>query len=385
MNCLSIRHIIISLLLGSSGSLMHAQELADSTKTIPATKKEKIKANIKKKGSLLYRFIKQFDATDPEYIMPNYYNYTAMLQNTNYFQVYKFSGKSEEGISQSITVQPSHSIKVGPYFGWRWVFLGYTFDIGHPRSAGKSAEFNLSLYSSMLGVDFVYIRNTGDFKLKKVNGFGNIPSKAFSNYQMDGIEADIMSFSGYYVFNHHKFSYPAAYNQSTVQRKSCGSGMLGFGFSKQKIDFDHNKLPDEITSNGQLIDELKFNKINYKYFYLSGGYAYNWVFAPNCLLGVSVMPTLGLRKEKNKEIQGEQVFKDIKNMSFDCVSRAGLVWNNTHWFCGMSYINNLYLYRKKNFSLTNSVNFLNIYFGFFFNRKSQYRNKAYYMHKKKNR
>lgn len=386
---------ISALLLTRSSVLVYAQESADTIQvqdTISVgeiapvqkvSKKEKIKANIKKKGSAIYRFIKQFDDIDPEYILPNYYNYTAMLQNTNYFQVYKFRGRDINGNSQSLTIKPSHSIKVGPYFGWRWIFLGYTFDVGHPHSAGKSTELNLSLYSSMLGVDFVYIRNSGNFKLKKAVGFENVPSRSFEDYSLSGTKADIMSYSGYYVFNHHKFSYPAAYNQSTVQRKSCGSGMLGFGFSKQKLEFDHTQLPPALIHNDKLIEELKFNKVNYKYFYLSGGYAYNWVFAPNCMFSVSVMPTIGLRKEKNKKIQSEQVINDIKNLSFDCVSRAGLVWNNTHWFLGASYISNLYLYRKKNFSLTNSVNFLNIYFGFFFNRKSQYRSERYMIHKKK--
>ena len=375
MKAILLRYITFVLLLNTSSIWMHAQDSMDTTQTIQVRKREKIKANIKKKGSIIYRFIKQFDAIDHEYITPNYYNYTTMLQNTNYFQMYKFSGRNNDGVSQSLTAQPSHSIKIGPYFGWRWIFLGYTFDIGHPHSAGQSTEFNLSLYSSMLGIDFVYIKNSGNFKLKRVSGFKDVSNKAYLDYPLKHMKADIMSYSGYYVFNHRRFSYPAAYNQSTMQRKSCGSGMLGIGFSKQTLNFDHNELPSGLTTHSQLIDELKFNKIDYKYFYISGGYAYNWVFAPNFLLGISIMPTIGLRKEKNKKIQSSQVIKDIRNLSFDCVSRSGLVWNNNHWFCGVSYINNLYLYRKKNFSLTNSVNFLNLYVGFFFNRKSQYRNK----------
>lgn len=357
--------------------LVYAQEPTDSTSVHSHPKREKIKASLKKKGSIIYRFIKQFDATNPEYITPNYYNYTTMLQNSNFFQAYKFSGREENGETQSISFKPAHSIKVGPYFGWRWIFLGYTFDVARPHSAGKSTELNLSLYSSMLGIDFVYIRNSGNFKLKKTYGFKDVSPKAYYNYPLSGVKADIMSYSGYYVFNHRKFSYPAAFNQSTVQRKSCGSGMLGMGFSKQKIEFDHTTLPPALLANDQLIDELKFKKINYNYFYISGGYAYNWVFAPNAMFGVSVMPTLGIRKEKNQKVQGDQLIRDIRNLSFDCISRAGIVWNNTHWFFGASYINNLYLYRKKNFSLTNSVNFLNVYVGFFFHRKSQYKDKSY--------
>ena len=118
---------------------------------------------------------------------------------------------------------------------------------------------------------------------------------------------------------------------------------------------------------------MKFSSINYNYYYASVGYAYNWVFARNWLLGVSVMPSVGIRKAKGEKIKGNEVFLDLKNFSFDCTSRFGLVWNNAHWFAGGSFISHLYAYRKNRLSLTNSVNFANIYVGFFFNRKKEYR------------
>lgn len=121
--------------------------------------------------------------------------------------------------------------------------LGYTFDVSHPRSLGKSSELSLSLYSSMLGCDFVYVRNTGDYRLRKAKGFEGIDPMSVKDKPFTGMNAKTLSFSGYYVFNHRHFSYPAAYNQSTVQRKSCGSAMLGAGFSKQAIQFDYTKLP----------------------------------------------------------------------------------------------------------------------------------------------
>lgn len=338
--------------------------------------RERIKNKVKRTGNIFYRFVKNFDDYDTTYIAPNYYNFTAMLQNTNYFQVYRLAATSKEGVTQSLSTKPAPSFKVGPYFGWRWIFLGYTFDVSHPRSLGKSSEFNLSLYSSMLGCDFLYVRNTGDFRLRKAVGFQGVDPKSVDGKPFSGMDAKTLSFSAYYVFNHRHFSYPAAYNQSTVQRKSCGSFMLGLGFSKQKVDFDYTRLPEELIGKpGQeiIIDELKYSNVDYNYYYLSAGYAYNWVFARNWLFGVSVMPSLGLRKAKGEKMQADELLLDIRNLSFDCTSRAGIVWNNTHWFAGVSYIGHLYMYRKHRLSLTNSVNYANIYVGFFFNRKKQYR------------
>lgn len=350
-------------------------EPADTLSPRKGRRRKRMKTKIKRTGSLVYRFIKNFDEYDTTYISPNYYNYTAMLQNTNYFQHYKLVGKNEDGQRQSIATKPEPSVKVGPYFGWRYIFLGYTFDVAHPQRLGKSSEFNLSLYSSMLGCDFVYMRNDGNYKLRKAVGFEGVEPTSVKGIPFGGISASTLSFEAYYVFNHRHFSYPAAYNQSTVQRKSCGSGMLGVGYSKQSIDFDYTKLPLElIGADGEnIIDELKFTDINYKYFYISGGYAYNWVFARNWLFGVSVMPSIGLRKVKGERLSGMDVLLDLKNFSFDCTSRAGVVWNNTHWFAGVSAISHLYMYRKERLTITNSVNYFNLYFGFFFHRKKQYR------------
>lgn len=143
-----------------------------------------MKKKVKHAGSIVYRFIKSFDDYDTTYISPNYYNFTAMGQNTNFFQTYKLMGRDAEGNVQSISTKPAPNVKVGPYFGWRWIFLGYTFDITHPRALGKSSEFNFSLYSSMLGCDFVYIKNSGDFRLRRTEGFEGVENKAFYNYPL---------------------------------------------------------------------------------------------------------------------------------------------------------------------------------------------------------
>ena len=330
-----------------------------------------------KKGNFIYRFFKKMDEYDTTYISPNYYNYTAMLQNTNFYQQYRLSAKNEEGAKQVLNFSPAPALKIGPYVGWRWIFLGYTFDMSRPRSAGKSTEFNLSLYSSMLGCDLIYIKNTGNFTMRNVNGFDDIENDQFRGRSFKGLDTYTLSFNAYYVCNHKKFSYPAAYAQSTVQRKSCGSWIFGFRFDRQKIKFDYTKLPEELVGNmgseSKIIEELKWKKIDYYNYSLSTGYAYNWVFAKNFLLAISCTPAIGFKKAKGEKLHGEEFLLNIRNLSFDFISRAGIVWNNTHWFAGASFINHLYDYRRDKITLTNSINYLNIYVGFNFHRKSQYR------------
>ena len=141
------------LALGVS-TFVHAQDVVigdsltigtDTLKKVDREKYQRIKRvtkKVKHTGSLLYRFVKSFDDYDTTYISPNYYNYTAMLQNTNTFQLYRMQGRDEEGNVQTIVSNPQHQVKVGPYFGWRWILLGYTFDVLRPKSAGKASSFN---------------------------------------------------------------------------------------------------------------------------------------------------------------------------------------------------------------------------------------------------
>lgn len=330
---------------------------------------------VKHTGNIFVRFVRSFNDMDTAYITPNYYNYTAMLQNTNFRQDFRIRGTDGEGHSQLIHLSPEPAFKIGPYFGWRWIFLGYTFDLGHPHRAGKTTEFNLSLYSSMLGVDLVYLKNSGNFEIKRVDGFG---TNTAEGKKFSGLDTYSSCLNLYYVFNHKRFSYPAAFAQSTAQRKSCGSWIFGVRFDKQKVKFAHEQLPGELlhpTGEGgrPLMDQLKFKHVSYNHYSISGGYAYNWVFAKNCLLSLSLVPAIGYKQAKGERISGEKFWVNIKNMNIDFITRAGLVWNNTRWFAGASFLNHLYDYRRDRLSLTNSVSYLNIYFGLFFHRRKEYR------------
>ncbi len=326
----------------------------------------------KKRGSWLKRFIRNFDDYDTDYIRPNYYNWTAMLQNTNFYQTYRMKGTTEDGHSQTLTMSPAPGFKVGPYFGWRWLFLGYTFDVDNPRKATKTTEFSLSLYSSMIGCDLVYVRNTDDFTLRSAKGFPTKVEEAVKGKKFSGMNTYTSRLNLYYVFNHRHFSYPAAYAQSTMQRRSCGSWLLGVNYSKQKMKFNYNELPGELLTT-PIIDELKISQIDYQSLSVNGGYAYNWCFAPNWLLSASVTPSVGIKWTKGERISGEGIWDDVRNFNLDFISRAGLVWNNSRFFAGASLVSHIFGYQKERYTMNNNILYFNVYVGLMFGRKSQYR------------
>ena len=72
--------------------------------------------------------VKDFNAIDTTYISPNLYNLAFMLEHSTWYEHYRL-GSTEHGRPQSLNFAPNMGMKLGIYFGWRWIFLGYTFDI----------------------------------------------------------------------------------------------------------------------------------------------------------------------------------------------------------------------------------------------------------------
>ena len=148
--------------------------------------------------------------------------------------------------------------------------------------------------------------------------------------------------------------------------------MAGFSYSQHKISFDPEKLPAEILN--QLDYGLQFNQIKYSDYSLGFGYGYNWVFAKNWVSNLSLLPGIGYKQSRidDNDFKNESWIKDI---NFNLITRAGIVYNNAKYFVGASLVMHTYDYRKPNLSVTNSFGTLRIYAGFNFWKKKEYRNK----------
>ena len=320
--------------------------------------------------------VRGFSAIDTNYIEPQHYNYALMVQTTYNYDMYWL--RSNTG--QQVMLSPDLALRVGPYFGWRWLFLGYTFELKNigVKDNKLKKEFALSLYSSQIGVDLFYRRTGNDYKIRKAELGADIDMSALKNIDFDGLNAGITGFNLYYIFNHNRFSYPAAFSQSTIQKISCGSWMAGIGYTRQSLDFDHEKLKDVVEEHcGQQevgIDSgLMFNSVKYYDFNMSVGYAYNWVFAKNWLFCSSLSGALAYKKSTGDVASADDDDFTFKNFNFDGIMRLGLVYNNMRWYAGSSIILHSYNYRKSRFSTNNIFGSLNVYLGMNFGVKNRYR------------
>lgn len=349
-----------------------AQTTAD---TISTPTKYRHKTFFRIVGRTLGRFMRNFSEVDTNYIEPQKFNYTAMVQNTNTYEIYRIATT----MGNDFTFSPLPTFKLGPYLGWRWIFLGYTFDLKNINSGDKRTEFDLSIYSSQLGVDLFYRKTGNDYKISKaqLDTESKINTHPLNGTSYDGISVSIKGFNMYYIFNHKRFSYPAAFSQSTIQRKSCGSALCGIGYTRHSLSVDWEKLYNivadnlgEETAKRYMDPELKFKKIKYTDISLSGGYGYNWVFSRNWLAAASLSLALGYKSSSSDTNHSTFTFKDFSfhNFNIDGVGRFGIVWNNMRWYYGANAIIHTYNYHKSEFSTNNIFGSLNIYVGVNFGR-----------------
>lgn len=351
------------------------------TLTMPKPKK----GFFRKMGGVIGKFFKEFNNIDTSYIEPQHYNYTVMLQNTNTYELYTLSSK--EG--QSITFAPDLSWRFGPYVGWRWVFLGYTVDLKNINFSSRHTskkEFTLSLYSSMLGVDLFWRETGNDYHVSKLylgDDASDIDTSPMKGAGFDGLNSSIKGLNLYYIFNHRKFSYPAAYAQSTIQRRSAGSLLAGIGVTKHTLEVDWEKLENlateklgpNIKGTEHLDKSMKFGTVKYLDISFSAGYAYNWAFAQNWLFNASLSMALAYN-QSSSDVEHEDNVPATREFSFnnfnlDGIGRFGLVWNNMRWYAGASAILHTYNYKKDRFQTNNSFGCLNIYAGVNFGKRKK--------------
>ena len=346
---------------------------AQNSKGVLVNLTDGIATTVRHTGRKIRKVGKEFNAVDTTFISPNLYNLAFMLEHSSWYEYYRLGSNSNNG-GQSISFSPNANFKLGVYFGWRWIFLGYSFDVkdifgGHKNKA-KKTEMALNLYSSKFGVDLYWRKTGSDFKIRSYNGFQlNTPTK---NMDFNGFQSKIKGLNAYWIFNYKRFSYPAAYSQSTNQRKSAGSLMAGFSYSQHNISFDYDKLPTEMRD--QLHNALLFKKVKYSDYSLCLGYGYNWVFAKNWVSNLSLLPAIAYKKSKINDTPQPHTHW-IKDINFDLITRASIVYNNSKYFAGAALVMHTYDYRKEDFSLTNTFGTLRVYVGLNFWKKKEYRHK----------
>mgnify|MGYP000383944439 CR=1 FL=1 len=79
-----------------------------------------------------------FSDFDTLYISHNRYNYALMTTHFSNFEYYSVTSNLPQ--PQKLSFSPNPHNKIGLYFGWRWIFLGWSVDVDDIESAWEEVR-----------------------------------------------------------------------------------------------------------------------------------------------------------------------------------------------------------------------------------------------------
>ena len=250
------------------------------------------------------------------------------------------------------TLQDRAAHHIGFNVGFGPVSLGYSHEVG--RKEGVSSGLSFAYQGTFWGASFRYSKFSSRIQENMELTLPDNPDydSASSFLSLDPGEMVNLIVDGYYAFNRHRFSYSAAYDGKTIQRKSTGSWIVGAKYMQGgfKLQPTESVLLDISEGIGQY-STYQFS--------LGGGYSFNWVLfhrdaesrqdfgrLRNLTLNLTAMPMLTVFNRtvtrQYTEVglfkYSDQIAQSIAmtgNIQPNFMARAGLNWSQGHFYLNL--------------------------------------------------
>ena len=131
-----------------------------------------------------------------------------------------------------------------------------------------------------------------------------------------------LNLNAFYVFNNRRFSYPAAFSQSYIQRRSAGSFLLAASGQGQ-----HAEL------SGDQLMKLKMTNIG-----IGAGYGYNFVPGKGWLLHLSALPTFIVYSHTSLTMDDDRIPLRYHFPEVIITGRGAVVYQWSNKFIGLSSV-----------------------------------------------
>lgn len=155
--------------------------------------------------------------------------------------------------------------------GVSYLGLSLSASLNPAKMMGKyhDYELNFNSYGRRFGFDIIYQ------DAKNYTGWHDHEGMERITLPDGQLSVKTLNLNAFYVFNSRRFSYPAAFSQSYIQRRSAGSFLLAASGMGQRATLDWDQ-------------EMKLKMTNIA---LGAGYGYNYVPGKGWLLHISALPT----------------------------------------------------------------------------------------------
>ena len=206
---------------------------------------------------------------------------------------------------------------------YRGIAASYAINPAKLGGSYNDYELNISYYGSRLSLDASYQKST--------SMLGSIQRNGTSRMEAGDVTMKVYNVAAYYCFNHRKFSFPAAFNQSYIQRRSAGSWLAGISYQGGRIE-----TREELKARNPNAPDVS---IKAGHLGIGGGYGYNLVLGRKWLLHLSLLPTFVVYNHNKLTINGES--RHSHRMHFNMIfnERAAVICNiSPRWFTGATLV-----------------------------------------------
>lgn len=203
---------------------------------------------------------------------------------------------------------------------YRGIAVGFAINPAKLAGKSKDNELNFVSYGNKFGFDAVYLSSKtyhGDVTTAGVN----------TNISKGKITQEALNVNAYYAFNGNRFSFPAAFSQTYIQKRSAGSFMVGISFDGQATN---------ATDYGK--GEGKTGKLRIYELGIGAGYGYNMVVGKHWLFHLSTLPTFDVLINSHITANDNKIKMNYKFPSVIITGRGAIVYSWRNKFAGLTMV-----------------------------------------------
>ena len=182
----------------------------------------------------------------------------------------------------------------------------------------RDYELNFNSYGKRFGFDVIY-QNAKNF-----TGWHDHDGMERIELPADMLKVKTLNVNAFYVFNSRRFSYPAAFSQSYIQRRSAGSFLLAASGQGQHATLDW-------------VQEMQLKVTNIG---IGAGYGYNYVPRQGWLFHISALPTFIVYSKTSMTFGDNRVPLHYHFPEAIITGRGAAVYQWRNKFAGLSMVFN---------------------------------------------
>ena len=228
--------------------------------------------------------------------------------------------------------------------GVSYLGLSLSASLNPAKMMGKYRDFELNFnsYGRRFGFDIIYQ------DAKNFTGWHDHEGMERVTLPDGLLKVKTLNLNVFYIFNSRRFSYPAAFSQSYIQRRSAGSFLLAASGQGQHATLDWDQ-------------EMKLKMTNIG---IGAGYGYNYVPSQGWLLHISALPTFIVYSNTSMTFGDTHVPLNYHFPEVIITGRGAFVRQWSNKFLGMSMVFNFTnIGHKESLALHNIKWYVRTFFG----------------------